>query len=88
MSFVGPRPERPMFVTELEQQVPFFKERHRIKPGISGWAQINHQYTSSVEDARIKLEYDMYYLKNWSLFLDFLIIAQTLRVVLSGNGAR
>ena len=88
MSFIGPRPERPMFVRELEHHLPFFNERHRIKPGLSGWAQINHKYTSSIEDARIKLEYDMYYLKNWSLFLDFLIIAQTLRVVLSGNGAR
>ena len=69
-----------MFVTELERHLPFFNERHRVKPGLSGWAQINHEYTSTIEDTRIKLEYDMYYLKNWSLFLDFLILAQTVRV--------
>ncbi|MCB1971016.1 MAG: TIGR03013 family PEP-CTERM/XrtA system glycosyltransferase [Geminicoccaceae bacterium] len=88
MSFVGPRPERPVFVTELERELPYFNERHRIKPGISGWAQVNHEYAATIEDTRVKLEYDMYYVKNWSLFLDFLIIAQTLRVVFTGNGAR
>ncbi|MEZ5848156.1 MAG: TIGR03013 family PEP-CTERM/XrtA system glycosyltransferase [Geminicoccaceae bacterium] len=88
MSFIGPRPERPMFVTQLERELPYFRERHRIKPGISGWAQVNYAYAATIEDTRIKLEYDMYYVKNWSLFLDFLIIAQTLRVVFTGNGAR
>ncbi|MEZ5824519.1 MAG: TIGR03013 family PEP-CTERM/XrtA system glycosyltransferase [Geminicoccaceae bacterium] len=88
MSFIGPRPERPIFVSELERELPYFNERHRIKPGISGWAQVNHEYAATIEDTRIKLEYDMYYVKNWSLFLDFLIIAQTLRVVFTGNGAR
>jgi len=88
MSFVGPRPERPVFVRELEHQLPFFKERHRVKPGISGWAQVNHAYTATIDDARVKLEYDIYYLKNWSLFLDLLILTQTLRVVVWGSGAR
>ena len=88
MSFVGPRPERPQFVGELEQQLPFYAERHMVKPGITGWAQINYPYGASVEDARHKLEYDLYYAKNYSPFLDLLIILQTLRVVLWPVGAR
>ena len=88
MSFVGPRPERPQFVDELEQQLPFYAERHMVKPGITGWAQINYPYGASVEDARHKLEYDLYYAKNYSPFLDLLIILQTLRVVLWPAGAR
>ena len=88
MSFVGPRPERPQFVGELEQQLPFYAERHMVKPGITGWAQINYPYGASVEDARHKLEYDLYYAKNYSPFLDLLIILQTLRVVLWPAGAR
>ena len=88
MSFVGPRPERPQFVTELEQQLPFYAERHMVKPGITGWAQINYPYGASVEDARHKLEYDLYYAKNYSPFLDLLILLQTLRVVLWPAGAR
>ncbi|MGR6329714.1 TIGR03013 family XrtA/PEP-CTERM system glycosyltransferase [Sphingomonas sp. XXL09] len=88
MSFVGPRPERPQFVEQLEQHLPFYAERHMVKPGITGWAQINYPYGASIEDARHKLEYDLYYAKNYSPFLDLLILLQTLRVVLWPAGAR
>ena len=88
MSFVGPRPERPQFVQQLEEQLPFYAERHMVKPGITGWAQINYPYGASIEDARHKLEYDLYYAKNYSPFLDLLILLQTLRVVLWPAGAR
>lgn len=88
MSFVGPRPERPYFVDELSQQIPFYANRHSVKPGITGWAQVNYPYGASVEDARRKLQYDLYYAKNHSLFLDFLILLQTAQVVLFGKGAR
>lgn len=88
MSFVGPRPERPEFVGELERILPFYAERHMVKPGITGWAQINFPYGASVEDARHKLEYDLYYTKNYSPFLDLLILLQTLRVVIWNEGAR
>ncbi|MGP7796661.1 TIGR03013 family XrtA/PEP-CTERM system glycosyltransferase [Sphingomonas sp. CLY1604] len=88
MSFVGPRPERPQFVEQLEQQLPYYAERHMVKPGITGWAQINYPYGASIEDARHKLEYDLYYAKNYSPFLDLLILLQTLRVVLFPSGAR
>jgi sugar transferase (PEP-CTERM system associated) len=88
MSFVGPRPERPGFVADLEQQMPFYAERHMVKPGLTGWAQINYPYGASVEDARVKLEYDLYYAKNYSPFLDLLILLQTVRVVLWPAGAR
>lgn len=88
MSFVGPRPERPQFVEELERALPFYAERHTVKPGITGWAQINFPYGASIEDARHKLEYDLYYAKNYSPFLDLLILLQTLRVVLWPAGAR
>lgn len=88
MSFVGPRPERPEFVNELEQQLPFYAERHMVKPGITGWAQINYPYGANLEDSRHKLEYDLYYAKNYTPFLDLLIMLQTLRVVLWREGAR
>lgn len=88
MSFVGPRPEVPKFVDDLEQQLPYFSERHMVKPGITGWAQINYPYGASIEDARHKLEYDLYYAKNYTPFLDLLIMLQTLRVVLWPEGAR
>ena len=88
MSFVGPRPERPSFVSELERELPFYAERHMVKPGITGWAQINYPYGASIEDARHKLEYDLYYAKNYSPFLDALILLQTLRVILWPSGAR
>ncbi len=88
LSFVGPRPERPEFVADLEKQIPFYAERHMIKPGITGWAQVNYPYGASLDDARHKLEYDLYYTKNYSPFLDVLIILQTLRVLLWAEGAR
>jgi sugar transferase (PEP-CTERM system associated) len=88
MSFVGPRPERPEFVADLEEQLPYYAERHMVKPGITGWAQINYPYGASTEDSRNKLEYDLYYAKNYTPFLDLLIILQTLRVVLWHEGAR
>lgn len=88
MSFVGPRPERPYFVRELHEQIPLYSIRHNVRPGITGWAQVNYPYGASVEDARRKLSYDIYYVKNCGLFLDLVIILQTVRVVLSGDGAR
>lgn len=88
MSFVGPRPERPQFVEDLEAKLPYYAERHMVKPGITGWAQINYPYGASIEDSRQKLEYDLYYAKNYSPFLDVLILLQTLRVVLFPDGAR
>jgi sugar transferase (PEP-CTERM system associated) len=88
MSFVGPRPERPQFVADLEQRMPYYAERHVVKPGITGWAQINYPYGASIADAREKLEYDLYYAKNYTPFLDILILLQTARVVLWPEGAR
>ena len=88
MSFVGPRPERPFFVRDLAAQIPFYHERHVAKPGITGWAQLNYPYGASVDDARHKLEYDLYYVKNYSMFLDLLILIQTVRVVLWRDGVR
>lgn len=88
MSFVGPRPEVPSFVESLEEEIPFYSERHMVKPGITGWAQINYPYGASVEDSRCKLEYDLYYAKNYTPFLDFVILLQTLRVILWPEGAR
>lgn len=88
MSFVGPRPEVPQFVTDLDDKLPFYAERHMVKPGITGWAQINYPYGASIEDARHKLEYDLYYAKNYTPFLDILILLQTLRVILFPAGAR
>ncbi|HUK59624.1 MAG TPA: TIGR03013 family XrtA/PEP-CTERM system glycosyltransferase [Stellaceae bacterium] len=88
MSFVGPRPERPYFVDELAGSIPFYRERHSVKPGITGWAQVNYPYGASLDDARQKLAYDLYYVKNRTLFLDFLILVQTVRVVLFHEGAR
>ena len=88
MSFVGPRPEVPAFVDDLEDRLPYYAERHMVKPGITGWAQINYPYGASIEDSRRKLEYDLYYAKNYTPFLDLLILLQTLRVVLWPEGAR
>lgn len=88
MSFVGPRPERPEFVCELEDKLIYYAERHMVKPGITGWAQINYPYGASLQDARAKLEYDLYYAKNYTLFLDLVIILHTVRVVLWPAGAR
>ncbi len=86
MSFVGPRPERPYFVTLLKGKIPYFDLRHYVKPGITGWAQVRYRYGASVEDAYHKLEYDLYYAKNPSLRLDFLILLMTVGVVLKGEG--
>lgn len=88
MSFVGPRPERPYFVTQLCEQVPYYNLRHSVKPGITGWAQVLYQYGASVEDSMQKLQYDLYYVKNNSLFLDFIILIDTVQVVLTGKGSR
>lgn len=88
MAFVGPRPERPEFIEDLSKEIPYFNERHCVKPGITGWAQLNYPYGSSVQDAKHKLEFDLYYVKNQSLFLDFLILLQTVEVILFGKGAR
>lgn len=88
MSFVGPRPERPFFVEQLNREIPFYRERHCVKPGITGWAQVNYPYGASLEDSRQKLSYDLYYVKNHSLFLDFIIMLSTVRVILMQQGAR
>jgi len=87
MSFVGPRPERPSFVNELKETIPFYDVRHSVKPGVTGWAQVRYSYGASVEDARKKLQFDLYYVKNHSLFLDLLILVETVRVVLFREGA-
>jgi sugar transferase (PEP-CTERM system associated) len=88
MSFVGPRPERPHFVTELAQKIPYYVERHCVKPGITGWAQLCYPYGSSEQDAIEKLQYDLYYIKNNSLLFDLSILVQTVEVVFTGKGAR
>ena len=88
MSFVGPRPERPEFVEQLARTVPYYNERHRVKPGLSGWAQIRYPYGASEDDCQEKLQYDLYYVKNYSIFLDAFVILQTVEVVFLGKGAR
>lgn len=88
MSFIGPRPERPVFVASLTEAIPYFNERHRLKPGITGWAQVRYPYGASIEDAKCKLSYDLYYLKNGGIFLDLMILLQTVRVILWPHGAR
>jgi sugar transferase (PEP-CTERM system associated) len=88
MSLVGPRPERPEFVAELNAKIPYYHLRHSIRPGITGWAQILYKYGSSVEDAKEKLRYDLYYIKNSSAGLDLLIIINTIKIVLLGRGAK
>ena len=88
MSFVGPRPERPVFVEELATRIPLYRERHMVKAGLTGWAQVNYPYGASVDDARSKLSYDLYYVKNFSILFDFVILLQTLRVVLWPSGVR
>lgn len=88
MSFVGPRPERPEFVAMLTEQIPFYAVRHSVRPGLTGWAQVRYSYGASVEQSVRKLEYDLYYVKNHTLMLDLLILLETVRVVLLGEGAR
>ena len=88
MSLVGPRPERPLFVAQLAEALPYYHERHRVKPGLTGWAQINYRYGASRVDARMKLRYDLYYAKNFNVLLDILIMMKTIRVVLWPDGVR
>ena len=88
MSFVGPRPERPCFVEELRKQIPYYDERHSVRPGITGWAQVQYSYGASVEDAFKKLEYDLFYLKNTSVSFDMAIILKTVKIVISGHNGR
>jgi sugar transferase (PEP-CTERM system associated) len=88
MSLIGPRPERPEFIENLKEIIPYYSERHCVKPGITGWAQVKYRYGASVEDAVEKLRYDLYYIKNLSMFLDMLIVLETIKVVLFGRGSR
>jgi sugar transferase (PEP-CTERM system associated) len=88
MSFIGPRPERPEFVSLLEREIPYYSQRHLIKPGLTGWAQIRYPYCASIEDAVQKLQYDLYYLKNQSALLDVVTLFETVRIVIFGRGAR
>ncbi|MBL8240549.1 MAG: sugar transferase [Bryobacterales bacterium] len=88
MSFVGPRPERPEFVQALSEKIPFYRQRHCVKPGLTGWAQINHKYGDTIEDTITKLEYDLYYIKHISFSLDMYIVLNTLKTVLLGRGAQ
>ena len=88
MSLVGPRPERPYFVDRLTQEIPYFAVRQSVKPGVTGWAQVRYHYGSSVEDAAEKLQYDLYYVKNHTLFLDLVILFETIGVVLTAKGAQ
>jgi sugar transferase (PEP-CTERM system associated) len=88
MSLVGPRPERPFFVEQLTQKIPFFAVRHSVKPGVTGWAQVRYAYGATVEDSQEKLQYDLYYVKNHTLFLDLVVLFETVGVVLTGKGAR
>jgi lipopolysaccharide/colanic/teichoic acid biosynthesis glycosyltransferase len=87
MSIVGPRPERPGFIEELQEKIPFYRTRLTVKPGLTGWAQIHYGYGNSVEDSLIKLQYDLYYVRHWSLWLDIYVILKTIGVVLSLRGS-
>jgi lipopolysaccharide/colanic/teichoic acid biosynthesis glycosyltransferase len=88
MSLVGPRPERPEFVSTLNKEIPYYHLRHTIRPGITGWAQVRYKYGSSIEDAKEKLRYDLFYIKNMSAGLDLLIFFQTIKIILLGRGAK
>ena len=88
MSFVGPRPEREFFVSELEEAIPYYAERFSVKPGVTGWAQVSYPYGASVEDAKEKLNYDLFYIKNMSIFMDLMVVMRTVKTVLFGEGAR
>ena len=87
MSFVGPRPERPFFVAELAKEIPFYQQRHAVKPGLTGWAQVKYRYGSSIDDATEKLRYDLYYIKHLSIIFDLTIVFDTVKVVLFRKGA-
>jgi len=88
MSLVGPRPERPVFCEMLEKEIPLYAQRYSVRPGITGWAQVKYQYGASVEEARTKLEYDLFYIKHMSILLDLAILFETGKVLLSGRGAK
>ena len=88
MSFVGPRPERDYFIKKLQGIIPYYSQRFSVKPGITGWAQVRYGYGASVEDAVEKLNYDLFYIKNMSVFMDLIIILRTVKIVLFGKGAR
>jgi lipopolysaccharide/colanic/teichoic acid biosynthesis glycosyltransferase len=88
MSFIGPRPERPIFVEQLEREIPYYAQRHLVQPGLTGWAQVRYKYGASIEDAIEKLQYDLYYIKNQSPALDAVILIETIRIVLFQRGAR
>jgi sugar transferase (PEP-CTERM system associated) len=88
MAFVGPRPERPEFVEWLSREIPYYGVRHLVRPGITGWAQVRYKYGNTLEDAREKLQYDLFYIKNASIGLDFLIMFQTIKIVVLGRGAK
>jgi lipopolysaccharide/colanic/teichoic acid biosynthesis glycosyltransferase len=88
MSLVGPRPERPEFVDSLRKQISYYDERHSVRPGVTGWAQVQYSYGNTLEDAVRKLEYDLFYLKNVSTFFDCAIILDTVRIVLTGKGSK
>ena len=87
MSLIGPRPERPEFVEQLTKKIPFYGERHVIRPGLTGWAQVRYTYGASVEDAMEKLQYDLFYLKNMSIALDFVIAFETMKTIILRRGA-
>ena len=86
MSLVGPRPERYIFIKEFEEKIPFYGQRLVVRPGLTGWAQVKYPYASSLEQTEEKLQYDLYYIKNMSAILDFVILLKTIRVVLFGEG--
>jgi sugar transferase (PEP-CTERM system associated) len=88
MNFVGPRPERPHFVAQLAKEIPYYEQRHLIAPGLTGWAQIKYPYGASIEEAREKLQYDLFYIKNYSLMLDAIILFETIKIILFGRGAQ
>jgi lipopolysaccharide/colanic/teichoic acid biosynthesis glycosyltransferase len=88
MLFVGPRPERPEFVQWLTREIPYYNLRHVVRPGITGWAQVQYKYGNTLQDAREKLQYDLFYIKNASIGLDLLIMFQTVKIVLLGRGAK
>jgi len=88
MYFVGPRPERPHFVAQLAEEIPYYEQRHLIPPGLTGWAQIKYPYGASIEDARQKLQYDLFYVKNQSLMLDAIVLFETVKIILFGRGAQ
>ena len=86
MGFVGPRPERPEFVNELAKDIPYYNQRHNVKPGLTGWAQLKYPYGATAEDAQEKLKFDLYYIKHRSLMLDLMILVRTVEIVLFGKG--